>query len=75
MLRLLQIPTNPPPLAEANLASRSIPMIGSVVSRFCAISRPHGKAKQFRRVAIRYDKLLVNFTGFVKLAAVAIWLR
>ncbi|MDQ0505952.1 hypothetical protein QOZ94_002752, partial [Xanthobacter agilis] len=31
--------------------------------------------KQFRRVATRYDKLLVNFMGFVKLAAIAIWLR
>ena len=33
------------------------------------------KLKQFRRVATRYDKLLVNFMGFVKLAAVAIWLK
>nr|WP_258119814.1 transposase [Mesorhizobium onobrychidis] len=31
--------------------------------------------KQFRRVATRYDKLLANFMGFVKLAAIAIWLR
>ncbi|RZF65537.1 IS5/IS1182 family transposase, partial [Sphingomonas populi] len=27
------------------------------------------------RVATRYDKLLANFMGFVKLAAIAIWLR
>ena len=33
------------------------------------------KLKQFRRVATRYDKLLANFMGFVKLAAIAIWLR
>ena len=31
--------------------------------------------KQFRRVAARYDKLLANFIGFVKLATIAIWLR
>jgi putative transposase len=28
-----------------------------------------------RRVATRYDKLLANFMGFVKLAAIAIWLK
>ena len=33
------------------------------------------KLKQFRRVAPRYDKLLANFMGFVKLAAIATWLR
>ena len=33
------------------------------------------KLKQFRRVATRYDKLLANVMGFVKLAAIAIWLR
>jgi putative transposase len=33
------------------------------------------KLKQFRRVATRYDKLLANFMGFVKLAAIASWLR
>ncbi len=27
------------------------------------------------RVATRYDKLLANFMGFVKLAAIAIWLK
>lgn len=29
----------------------------------------------FRRVATRYDKLLANFVGFVKLAAIALWLK
>lgn len=33
------------------------------------------KLKQFRRIASRYDKLLVNFMGVVKIAALAIWLR
>ncbi|HUC18021.1 MAG TPA: IS5/IS1182 family transposase, partial [Acetobacteraceae bacterium] len=33
------------------------------------------KLKQFRRVATRYDKLLANFMGFVKLAAITIWLK
>jgi len=33
------------------------------------------KLKQCRRIATRYDKLLVNFMGFVKIAAIAIWLR
>jgi putative transposase len=39
------------------------------------IERFFNKLKQFRRVATRYDKLLVNFMGFVKLAAIAMWLR
>ncbi|KQP56362.1 transposase [Methylobacterium sp. Leaf111] len=39
------------------------------------IERFFSKLKQFRRVATRYDKLLTNFMGFVKLAAIAIWLK
>ncbi len=39
------------------------------------IERFFNKLKQFRRVATRYDKLLVNYMGFVKLAAIAILLR
>jgi putative transposase len=39
------------------------------------IERFFNKLEQFRRVATRYDKLLTNFMGFVKLAAIAIWLK
>lgn len=39
------------------------------------IERCFAKLKQFRRVATRYDKLLVNFLGFVTLAAILIWLK
>ena len=39
------------------------------------IERFFNKLKQFRPVATRYDKLLANFMGFVKLAAIAIRLR
>lgn len=39
------------------------------------IERFFNKLKQFRRVATRYDKLVANFMGFVKLAAIAIWLK
>ena len=39
------------------------------------VERFFNKLKQFRRVATRYDKLLNKFTGFVKIAAIAIWLR
>ncbi len=39
------------------------------------IERFFNKPKQFRRVATRYDKVLANFMGFVKLAAIAIWLK
>jgi putative transposase len=39
------------------------------------IERFFNKLKQFRRVATRYDKLLANFMGFVKLAAIQIWLK
>ncbi len=40
-----------------------------------AVERFFNKLKHFRRVATRYDKLLANFMGFVKLASIAIWLR
>nr|WP_092938782.1 IS5 family transposase [Rhizobium sp. 9140] len=39
------------------------------------IERFFAKLKQFRRVATRYDKLLVNFRGFVLIAAITIWLK
>ena len=39
------------------------------------IERAFCRLKDWRRVATRYDKLLANFMGFVKLAAIAIWLR
>lgn len=39
------------------------------------IERFFNKIKHFRRVATRYDKLLANFMGFVKLAAIALWLK
>jgi hypothetical protein len=39
------------------------------------LERFFNKLKQFRRLATRYDKLLDNFMGFVKLAAIAIWLK
>jgi len=32
------------------------------------------KIKRFRRVATRYDKLAVNFMGFVTLASILVWL-
>ena len=38
------------------------------------IERVFNKLNQFRRVATRYDKLPVNFRGFVQLAAIAIML-
>jgi putative transposase len=39
------------------------------------IERFFNKLKQFRRVATRYDKLLTNFMGSVKIAAIAIMIR
>ncbi len=39
------------------------------------IERFFSKLKPFKRGATRYDKLLANFMGFVKLAAIAIWLK
>lgn len=53
----------------------------STANQFCErqerdlAERFFNKPKQFRRVAIRYDKLLSNYKGFVQLAAVAILLR
>jgi putative transposase len=39
------------------------------------VERFFNRLKQFRRVATRYDKLLDNFMGFVKIAAIALWLK
>jgi len=39
------------------------------------IERSFNKLRQFRRIAARYDKGLANFMGFIKLVAIAIWLR
>lgn len=39
------------------------------------IERLFNKLKNFRRVATRYDKLIENFLGFVKIAAIAISLK
>ena len=39
------------------------------------IERFFAKLKHFRRVATRYDKLLANFLGFVKIAAIAICIK
>jgi putative transposase len=39
------------------------------------IERFFNKLKQLRRVATGYDKILVNFMGFVKIAAITIWLK
>jgi putative transposase len=39
------------------------------------VERFFNRLKQFRRVATRYDKLLANFMGFVKIAAILLWLK
>lgn len=39
------------------------------------IERFFNKAKQFRRIATRYDKLAENYPAALKLVAVRIWLR
>lgn len=51
------------------------PYDGELYKERNRIERFFNKLKQFRRVATRYDKLLANFMGFVKLAAIAIWLK
>lgn len=33
------------------------------------------RIKQWRRIATRYDKIAANFLGFVKLAAIILWLK
>jgi len=39
------------------------------------VERFFNKAKQFRRIATRYDKLAENYLAAVKLVAIRIWLR
>ena len=34
-----------------------------------------GRLKEFRRVATRYDKLITGFMGFVKRAAIYLWIK
>jgi hypothetical protein len=52
-----------------------VEQVADVVGRQLLPMPTFNKLKQFRRVATRYDKLLANFMGFVKLAAIAIWLK
>ena len=33
------------------------------------------KLKQWRRIATRYDKLAVNFLGFIKIASIMLWIK
>lgn len=33
------------------------------------------RPKQWRRIAIRYDKLAANLLGFIKLASIMLWLK
>ena len=54
---------------------RPIPYSKTIYRQRNLIERMFARLKDFRRVATRYDKLLVNFMGFVKLAAIAIWLK
>nr|WP_287096126.1 transposase [Mesorhizobium sp.] len=39
------------------------------------VERFFNKAKQFRRIATRYDKLAENYLAALKLVSVRIWLR
>lgn len=39
------------------------------------VERLFAKLKEFRRIATRYDKLMQNFIGFVKIAAIQLWLK
>ena len=39
------------------------------------VERFFNKAKQFRRIATRYDKLAENYLAALKLVAVRVWLR
>ena len=39
------------------------------------IERCFNRLKHFRRVATRYDRRTIHFSGFVHLAAAVIWLR
>ncbi len=75
-------------LRRAVLANEAEPVIPSKVNRRASIDydkmlykernlveRFFNKLKQFRRVVTRYDKLLVNYRGFVILAAIIILLK
>ncbi len=33
------------------------------------------RLKQWRRIAIRYDKLAANFLGFIKIASIMLWIK
>ena len=39
------------------------------------VERMWCRLKDFRRIATRYDKLAETFMGFVKLAAIMLWLK
>ena len=54
---------------EPGLLSKHLYRARNLVERF------FNKINQFRRIAIRYDKLTENFLAALKFAAVRIWLR
>jgi transposase len=39
------------------------------------VERFFNRIKHSRRIAIRYDRLALNFLAFIKLAAIRLWLR
>jgi transposase len=64
-----------PSSRPSGTARSSVPYDAELYKERNTIERFFNKLKQFRRVATPYDKLLANFMGFVKLAAIAIWLK
>jgi transposase len=53
----------------------AIPHDAAVYKHRNRIERCFNKLKHFRRFATRYDRRTIHFTGFIHLAAAAIWLR
>ena len=66
--------------AEAVIPSKrnrklAIPHDAGIYKHRNQIERCFGRLKHFRRLATRYDRRTIHFTGFVRLAAAMIWLR
>ena len=53
----------------------AIPHDAAIYRHRNRIERCFNKLKHFRRIATRYDRRTIHFSGFVLLAATMIWMR
>jgi hypothetical protein len=67
-----------PHMGQSRFWTRKSPLKGSLLRAILdrsRVERMFGKLKLQRRIATRYDKIVLSFDGFLNLAAVCLWLK